>query len=306
VNHKPNFFIVGAPKCGTTALSEYLREHPNVFMSTPKEPNFFNTDLFQGTTTYIRSLAAYSALFEGVKSHHTSIGEASVWYLYSKVALTKIREFNSEAKIIAMMRNPVDLLYSLHYQFLFNQTENETDFQKAWQLQEFRKKGQYLTKGKEAKLTQYRDIGMLGEQIQRLYDVFPKEQIELIFFDDFVASIENVYRKTVSFLGLPDDGRVNFPKINESKTHRYKWLKPLAKKPSKPVSIFWDHMKALIGIRQFAVRSHIVRYNSKKIKRSPLSSDFRLKLLKEFEKDIINLSKISNRDLSHWVDLHKK
>ena len=99
---KPDFFIVGAPKCGTTALYEYLRPHPNVFMSTVKEPHFFAKDL--GSYPHIKTDEEYAALFAGANEQHLRVGEASVYYLRSAVAIPNIREFNPDARLIAMFR----------------------------------------------------------------------------------------------------------------------------------------------------------------------------------------------------------
>ena len=115
---KPNFFIVGAPRCGTTALSEYLRGHPNVFFSQPKEIGFFATD-FPGSRVITR-FEDYMALFNDVQPDHLRVGEGSVWYMYSREAARNIHEYNPKAKLIVMLRNPVDLVHSLHSQLLLS------------------------------------------------------------------------------------------------------------------------------------------------------------------------------------------
>ena len=107
----PNFFIVGAPKCGTTALCEYLKYHPNVFMSTPKEPHYFAEDFER--YRHVKTEDKYLALFGDCNDRHLMIGEASVFYLRSTRAVSLIRDFNPDAKIIVMLRNPVDMVYSL-------------------------------------------------------------------------------------------------------------------------------------------------------------------------------------------------
>jgi hypothetical protein len=87
---RPNFFIVGAPKCGTTSLSEYLRSHPNVFMSSPKEPHFFATDLYPRNPEGIDSVAAYLQLFTDARDQHQVVGEASASYMFSDAAIPAI------------------------------------------------------------------------------------------------------------------------------------------------------------------------------------------------------------------------
>ncbi len=125
----PNFFIVGAPKCGTTALSEYLREHPNVFMCSPKEPKYFDFDFnYPIEWTEKSYLNLYSKA--DPKRHH-AIGEASVTYHYSECAISRILKLNPESKFIIMLRNPVDLVRSWHAQEIFTGQENISDFEKG-------------------------------------------------------------------------------------------------------------------------------------------------------------------------------
>ncbi|UCC88813.1 MAG: sulfotransferase, partial [Anaerolineales bacterium] len=99
---KPNFFIVGAPRCATTALYRYLCDHPNIFMPRVKEPHFFAEDISVGKPT--KTLDWYMGLFEESSEEHLAVGEASVFYLYSSVAVRRIYEFNKEAKIIVILR----------------------------------------------------------------------------------------------------------------------------------------------------------------------------------------------------------
>lgn len=111
---RPNTFIVGAPKCGTTALSTYLSEHREVFLSDPKEPNYFCSDLPERQV--VSQMEDYLTLFEGALDGHSVVMEASTWYLVSRVAVANIMEFEPRARLIVMVRNPIDLVHSLHWQ----------------------------------------------------------------------------------------------------------------------------------------------------------------------------------------------
>ena len=106
----------------------FLSKHPNVFMSPRKEPHYFCDD-FPGLLG-CASLDEYLALFEEASADHVAVGEASVWYMYSKVAVKNILKFNPDAKFIIMLRNPVDLVYSMHAQSLNSVDENVKDFEK--------------------------------------------------------------------------------------------------------------------------------------------------------------------------------
>jgi hypothetical protein len=108
---KPDFFIVGAPKCGTTSLSEYLKQHPEIFMSEPKEPHFFGTDLesyWGGRFERYRDVHKYLSLFANVQDE-IRVGEASPWYLYSKRAAEEIKQFNPASRIIILLRRAAAL-----------------------------------------------------------------------------------------------------------------------------------------------------------------------------------------------------
>src|SRR5215204_2818898 len=122
---RPDFFIVGAFKSGTTALYEYLRSHPQVFMPFLKEPHFFGDDL---TRHYGRmSLSEYLALFRDAQPGQR-VGEASTWYLYSTTVPGQIAEFSPQAQIIILLRNPVDVMYAQHSQLRFRADEDQADF----------------------------------------------------------------------------------------------------------------------------------------------------------------------------------
>jgi hypothetical protein len=106
----PNLFIVGTPSCGTSAPSEYVAYHPNVFVSDLKELNFLNGDLFQkdaiGVHTFF-SLDEYLEHLAGANENHLAVGEGSPQYLHSKVAMQNMLDFNPEARLIVMVGNPV-------------------------------------------------------------------------------------------------------------------------------------------------------------------------------------------------------
>ncbi|SRR6056297_999156 len=134
---KPNFFIIGAPKCGTTSLYYYLKDHPDIFMAEPKEPHYFSTD-FSDKFRKVLTREDYLNLFKEAKKYK-AVGEGSTEYLYSKEAVPNILKFNSEAKFIVMVRNPIELVISLHQELFVEMNENIEDVEKAWDLQEKRR-----------------------------------------------------------------------------------------------------------------------------------------------------------------------
>ena len=298
----PNFFIIGAPKCGTTALSHYLSGHQQIFFSPVKEPHYFAKDLLQFRPYYVHNEKAYLDLFAESNKHHTVVGEASVWYLFSEVAVSNIHQFNSDAQLIVMLRNPIEMVYSLHSQYVFSLVEDEPDFEKAWTLQEARKAGNHLPKNaqksdRSSELLQYGSVGKFGQQMQRVFDIFPKEQVKVILFDDFKIEAVKIYRDVLAFLNVMDDGRIDFQPINENKTNRLSWLARLTKDLPVP---FMNAVHSL-GLKNTGILRSISHLNTRKVRRKPLSPDMKKKLNCFFSDDVRLLSQLISRDLDHWL-----
>jgi len=297
---KPNFFIVGAPKCGTTSLSEYLRSHPKIFVSTPKELNYFR-DGYIGQYRHAETLDEYLEFFKDCSSECLAVGEASPVYLSSPAALKNIREFDENAKIIIMLRNPVDLAYSLHSTLRVVFFEDEPDFEKAWRLQDSRKKGENMPKTcPNPFILQYSDLCHLGNQVEEAFKIFPREQILLIVFDDLMASTQNVYENVLSFLGVPSDGRTQFNRANESKRVKRWWLGYLYAlvRETEPLNSVITWIKKSLGLKDLGIRA--LTRKVVPVKRPPLRPEFRAELVSVFREDVDKLSRIIGRDLSHW------
>ena len=298
---KPNFFIVGAPKCGTTALYEYLKAHPNIFMCTPKETHYFATDL--PNKRQVQTLQEYIHLFDGASENHLAVGEASVWYLYSDEAIQNIRSFNPGAKIIVMLRNPVDFVYSSHSEALHCNTEDVRDFNEAWDLSDKRAQGLKVPQHcNEVKFFYYDKIGKFGAQVEKLLDIFPREQVKIIFFDDFIGQTSLVYKEVLDFLGLPDDQRSGFPAINKNKRHKIQWLANITRTPPKALVSTIMKCKKLMGIKKLGVNDFIDKVNIKIEPRKKLDREVVKKIVEAYRLDVMKLSKITGRDLMHWLN----
>ncbi len=297
----PNFFLVGAPKCGTTALYEYLRLHPRVFMPVVKEPHFFAKDL--GTYPRAKTLEEYIELFAARTDDHLRVGEASVYYLRSAVAIANIREYNPDAKLIAMFRNPVDMVYSLHSQLLYVSEETIDDFETAWRLQERRRLGLDLPRAiRSPLLVQYREVGQFGTQTQRMLSIFPPSQVKVILYDDFTASPQRVYDEVIEFLDLPHDSRTVFPRINENKRARVAWVKQFFQKPPAALRSAVRSLKRAVGGDTIsAVKTKLVEFNTLKERRPPMPPALRAELVETFRDEVALLSQLLNRDLRHWT-----
>lgn len=293
---KPNLFIVGAPKCGTTSLSEYLKSHPNIFFSTPKEPHFFAKDM--NAYRFCSTEKEYLKIFTGASESQRIIGEASVLYLYSSSAINEIYHFNPSAKLIVMLRNPIDLIYSYHSQLLINTDEVVEDFETAWKLEPVRRKGNQIPKTcRINKLLEYSQAGRLGSQVERLLNIFPKEQVHFIFMDDFKSDTLSSYKNALNFLDIEYDGRIDFPVINDNKKYRSNKLSRLKK---NKFFVLGRKIKNIIGLKDFAVMEPFYKMNIKNVEREPLRGGFRQELIIEFTPEVEKLERILEVNLSHW------
>jgi hypothetical protein len=299
-NLKANFFIIGAPKCGTTALSNYLKKNPKIFITTPKEPNFFSDD-FPGLR-YVHSLNDYESLYNLKRNKYSAVGEASPIYIMSQVAAKKIHAYNSDAKIIVMLRNPMDMLISYHFQLVHSLFEDQITIEEAWRLQGERSNGRCIPQHcREPKLLQYREIINFGDHLERLYQIFPREQVLVIFHEEMKISTEQIYLKTLNYLGVPHDGQNQFPVHNIAKTARWKWLNqqlhappPWAKKLMGRVSGTSFH-DMIVGIHH-----RINTFNSESKRPDIPSPKFKAEIAEILYPQVEKLSGILNIDLNHW------
>ncbi|XRO76582.1 sulfotransferase [Methanocaldococcus sp. 10A] len=307
---KPNFFIVGAPKCGTTSLHYYLSQHPEIFMSEPKEPHYFCKDFHEETKKFHGKLFGFGAtteeefleLFKNVKNEKI-IGEASAMYLYSKVAAKEIYKFNPSSKILISIREPVEFLYSYYLELYYCRGEDIDNFKKAIQLEEERKKGYYLPKTVAyPSALFYSEVTKFSVQIERYLKIFPREQVKIILLDDLKNNLEGTYKEILIFLGVDDiDFRPDFTIKNPAKTYRSKFLQDLLKNPYKMKKIVNIYRKIVpLKIRE-KIYNFLLEINKKPIKKPAIDPEFRHELMIKFKPEVEKLSDLLNRDLiSLW------
>jgi hypothetical protein len=208
----PDFFIVGHPKCGTTALYEMLRSHPQVYMPACKEPWFFAPELHERTPPRPggtpRTLDQYLALFDPALPEQRA-GEASALYLWSQTAAARIAEVQPDARIIAILREPVDFLRSLHLQFLQVYVETEGDLRRALELEPRRRAGESVpryTYWPQALL--YSDFVRYVGQLRRYEAAFTRERMLVLVYDDFKCDNQRTVREVLRFLGVDESHQI--------------------------------------------------------------------------------------------------
>ena len=218
---KANLFIVGAPKCGTTAWVEYLRAHPNIYFPRTKEDCFFAMDLPR--FRIVSSEADYAALFADSGAAKIR-GEASAMYLFSEMAAGAIHDYNPDARILIFLRDQEAFLPSLHNQFLREFSEEIEDFETAWRLSGNRPAGSISPTCLEPRTLDYTAMGRFCEQVSRYLEAFPPDQIQILHFQEWIENPRAIYLNILDFLELDDDGRSDFPPVNQGRTYRSRRL----------------------------------------------------------------------------------
>jgi hypothetical protein len=304
-------FLVGAPRCGTTALSRYLRKHPRICFSVPKEPHYLTYAPEIPLEELRRSyLATY---FPHRAPQHALIAEGSVSTLYSDLALQRALALDPDARFLAMVRNPMELVPSYHQRLLHVLDEDEQDFATAWRLQAARARGERVPRRcRDPQVLQYAVIGRLGERIERLFELVGRERCLVIVHDDFRSETAKVYDQVLTFLGLEHDGRSVFPRRLESRTFRSFALQRLLMRPPLPLAnavlrakVRKEKAKTAAGRRRKKpwlkrARSRLLAWNSIPSPPRPLPAALRDELRESFSGDVARLGRLLGRDLSSW------
>jgi len=267
-----------------------------------KEPCFFCEDFpYQRR---VESMDEYLQLFDDANENHLIIGEASVWYLYSKVAIQGLYEFNPDSKLVVMLRNPVEQVYAMHMQCYIMHYDTKTDFEEAWRLQENRKNGKDLPNPcKVEQFLQYKEIARYSSQIERLLSIFPRDQVKFILFDDFKSNSRQVYLDVLDFHGLEDDNRHEFPVGNPSQRHKIQWLGDFLLDQPRWLEVLKSWVKRIFKIKKLTMISSFIHKRNVEVgKREPLPPDLITELKNEFREDVARVSSLIQRDLSHWCD----
>jgi len=288
----PNFFIVGAPKCGTTSIAYWLTKHPQVFFSPVKEPHFFSTD---EPSRPIDDLLRYERLFEKAGPHHAAVGEGSTGYLASRTAVPSILAYNPDARFIICLRNPVDMACSLHAEQLAQGQEHIEDFATAWGLCSERAAGRRVSRWCEsAKRLDYASVCSLGSHLERLFSIVDRARIHVLLFDDLTESAPTLYSGILEFLGIADDGSTAFEVRNSRSRLRSNALKKAVLSAGK--------LKRSLGIDAgIGLLNAIDRANRKTAKPLAMTTELREELNRHFRPEVEKLAQLLSRDFSHWT-----
>lgn len=221
---KPNFFILGAAKSGTTSLYHYLKQHPEIFMTAIKEPTFFCNG-FQ----VVKNPVQYFKLYDGVTTE-TAIGEASHAYLTNPPTAELLKGLFPEAKFIVILRNPADRAYSLYHHMRRNGYEDINSFEKALEQEEFRRTSTQFRKRCPQYFYNYLYFhsGLYGLQLHRYFSLYNQNQFHILTLDQLMADPAKELKAIFGFLEIDVACSVKLARHNEGKaTARLPWLQHL-------------------------------------------------------------------------------
>jgi len=298
----PNFLIIGAPRSGTTSLYFYLKQHPEVYLSPIKEPQFF---AFEGAKDpalppWSTSIEVYESLFERARNE-ALIGEASPIYLHTPGCAERIRSHIPDVKMIAVLRNPVDraLSHYLHHRRL--KSEKAASFATALSLEEKR-----IAEGYHPAFF-YKNAGLYSRHLKRYYAIFEREQLHVLLYEDLVDKPSVVIREIFQFLGVDVGVRIDLSGIhNLGGVGRYRVIDEFVAltaprnlcryKAGRWLVGLWPHARRYVVFRRL-----LLSWNTKCARKPELASGLRERLVAFFQDDIMELQRLLDRDLSHWL-----
>jgi sulfotransferase family protein len=304
----PNFLIIGSAKCGTTSLYSYLYQHPQVFMSTPKEPTFFGNEgpelLYNGPhdedrayhSKTITDLKTYTALFDNAKDAK-AIGEASIFYMYLPKAPEQIKKYVPRAKMFAILRNPADRAYSA-YLHAVRQGRERRSFEEGLKLEPER------IRQKWNPLWHFKAMGFYAEQVKRFYDMFGREQVRIYLYEDLQNAPLQLIKEVLDVLEVDSSFVPDMSKrFKESHVPKIPAVEMILHKTKYQISVSAQHLPERIRWRTQYVKRAIDRVSDvNRMKPPRIPAEIRMRLLDEYRDDILRLGDLLRRDLTHWCN----
>jgi hypothetical protein len=297
----PDFVIVGAPKCGTTSLASALGLHQGVSFSCIKEPHYFALDY--PNRREVENFSDYDRLFVGATASDLR-GEASTSYLFSREAVPAILRQRPDAKIIAMVRNPLDMFVSWHNELVKSWDEDQLSPERAWRLQQERSAGRMIPRYcKQPEFLQYQTVCSLGTQIQRLFELVPEPQRLVLVLDDLDANPDAEYRSVLQFLNLECNPGETFSHENSYSQFDSILIPRLSYSilTSPRLKKVRARLTPLFTRYQVRPLRWLTRRGTRQVQKPVLSDSFREELMEVFQPEVRSLETLLNRDFSHWI-----
>jgi hypothetical protein len=304
----PDFFIVGHAKSGTTALYEMLRRHPEIYMPEEKEPWFFAQDMrprfeprMAGTAPV--SLERYAALFAAAGAGQKA-GEASSSYLWSRSAAGAIHEVCPQAKLIAILREPAAFLRSLHLQLLQTHVEDRKSLREAIGLEAERSAGRAIpARSHRPQLLRYSDHVRYVEQLRRYHDLFGRERVLVLIYEEFRADNQGAVREVLRFLEVDPDVEVGAVEANPTVRMRSQRLDEMvhALSTGKGSWMARAGRTAVKAVTPTRLRRDALRFTQRRVvhgRPEPTDERFMAELRERFRPEVEALSEHLGRDMA--------
>jgi hypothetical protein len=293
-----NFFIAGYPKCGTTALYQYLKGHPRVYLPELKEPHFFTVD-FPGARR-VSSIGEYERLYADAPRSAVK-GDASASVIHSLAAVDRILEYAPQARFVVLVREPVAAVRSFHGELLYNLTEDQPDFEQAWHLQSMRAGGKSIPDTcREPAFLQYATIFRYRDQLPRFVSSVPPERRLIMVYEEFFADPRAGYVRLLEFLGLEDDGRGDFGAVNAAKQLRSRRLASLHKRIVERNGAVYRAGKWVLSGLGVHPSNLLARINLKKAIKADVAATLNDELRRYFRPDVEAVERILGRTVKAW------
>jgi hypothetical protein len=291
----PNLFLIGAAKAGTTALYDYLTQHPQVFLSQVKEPMFFSREEY-----YARGLDWYEDVyFEGAEDYPVR-AEATPHYLYwSEKVAPRIKEVYGErpVKFIASFRDPVSRAYSWYWNMV-REGREDLDFDEALQVEERRlRQNHYELYQLGSMVYGYSAGSRYASLLQPYLELFSLENFIFVFQDDLKSRVNETCEEIFEFLGIDSSTQINTSNSNPAAMPRSRLLH----KTLRQRSLFKEFIKPFIPMRvRRPLKSKLMDVNLKETPYVPLDRQLAHELRLSYRTEIEKLEKITGRELSSW------
>ena len=310
-------FIVGAPRCGTTSLSKYLKAHPEVGFARIKEPHFFaQHDLRELPEDEVRDTVRTQYLDRYFRGRETCplLAEGSVSYLYFPEQMEPILRLWPRAKFIIGVRNPLQMIPSLHQRLIHNGDEDQRSFRNAWTLVPERRAGRSIpSRCADPRLLDYWDIGKLGKHVEKFLGIVGRERCFISVFDDLAEDPAAQYGRLLQFLGLSDDARADFGANREGKSVKLIWLQRLLMRPPRrAIKVLGsqnyqerfdvERPPKPVAKTVLAVRKRLLKWNEAPARKADIDAKLLGEMRDMYRDDVMLLSKVVGRDLTSWID----
>lgn len=298
----PDFFVIGVPKAGTTALHVALARHPQLFLSRVKEPKFFMCDgppPTRGGPGDAKSFREriwrreeYEALFDGAPEG-TLRGESTPFYLYDRDAQRRLHDAVPNARLIALLRDPIERAHSNWAHLWSAGLEPQGDFVAACMLEQRRAKAGWAT------FWRYLDLGRYGEQLQRLYERFPRDQVLLLRYRQLRDEPAKTLDEICAFLGVETGVIASVPAENVTTHASASWRNRMLSSLLRAGAALERHLPEPWWRHGEAALSR--RLQTEQRRRQPLTLDQRVALVPHFADDIRLLEKLTGASFADWL-----